>query len=40
MQFKNIAFVAILSILFFTGCGDSKVNEDGKTEAEIKKNSN
>ncbi|PHO12240.1 thioredoxin [Malaciobacter marinus] len=35
MQFKNIAFIAILSILFFTGCGDSKVNEDGKTEAKI-----
>lgn len=28
MQFKKIAFLTILSLLFFTGCGDSKVSEE------------
>ncbi|RXK01187.1 thioredoxin [Arcobacter sp. CECT 8986] len=36
MQFKKISFLAILSIVLLTGCGDSKKKEDGKVKAEVK----
>ncbi|RXJ96120.1 thioredoxin [Malaciobacter molluscorum] len=36
MQFKKISFLTILSIVLLTGCGDSKVKEDGKVKAEVK----
>lgn len=38
MQFKKLAFLTILTLLFFTGCGDSKVSEE-KSEP-IKKQRN
>ena len=36
MQFKKIAFLTIFSLLLFTGCGDSKVEETA-VEEPIKK---
>ena len=36
MQFKTIAFLSILSILFFAGC-DSKENKEDTNESKVEK---
>ena len=36
MQFKTLAFLSILSILFFTGCDSKDKNEENK-EVKIEK---
>ena len=36
MQFKTLAFLSILSILFFTGC-DSKENTEDVNETKVEK---
>ncbi len=37
MQFKTLAFLSILSILFLTGCGDSKENKTEENEVKVEK---
>jgi len=41
MQFKTLAFLSILSIIFFTGCGDKEENTNNQTQTgqtkEVKK---